>query len=82
VVMGAMAYYLDVPRFALYGVIFGLAMPLLVWPVGFWGISVPAWVAFGFPWAVIAIAGLSTLRRFLKRYPPLPPGEELLHGGR
>jgi hypothetical protein len=82
VVMGAMAFYLDVPRFALYGIVFGIAMPLRVWPDVLWGISVPAWVAFGVPGAVIVIIGLFTFRRFLQRYPPLPSREDLLDGGR
>lgn len=82
VVMGAMAYFLDVPRFALYGVLFGIAMPLLIWPDVLWGISVPVWVAYGIPGAAIVVIGLFTLRRFLRRYPPLPSGGELVHGGR
>lgn len=82
VVMGAMAYYLDVPRFAVYGVLFGIAMPLLIWPDVLWGISVPVWVAYGIPGALIVVLGLLTLRRFLRRYPPLPSGGELLDGGR
>lgn len=82
VVMGAMAFYLDVPRFALYGIVFGIAMPLLVWPDVLWGISVPVWIAFGVPGAVIVIIGLSMFRRFLQRYPPLPSGEDLLDGRR
>ncbi len=45
-VMGAMAYFLDVPRFYLYGVLFGLAMPLLIWPDVLWDFRIPPWVAF------------------------------------
>ncbi len=71
VVMGAMAYFLDVPRFLLLGLVFGLAMPLLVWPDVMWGIRLSPLVAFGAPAAVIVGVGLIKLRRFLREYPPL-----------
>jgi hypothetical protein len=80
VVMGAMAHFLDVPRFYLYGVLFGLAMPLLVWPDVLWNISIPPWFAFGAPGVAIVAIGLYKLRRFLSQYPPLPSGHELPHG--
>jgi hypothetical protein len=82
VVMGAMAHFLDVPRFYVYGVLFGLAMPLLVWPDVVWDISIPPWVAFGAPGVVIVAIGLFKLRRFLRQYPPLPSVQEVPHGSR
>jgi len=82
VVMGAMAFFLDVPRFYVYGVLFGLAMPLLVWPDVVWGVDVPPLVAFGAPAAVIVGVGLRKLRRFLREYPPLGPGRERADGSR
>jgi hypothetical protein len=80
VVMGAMAHFLDVLRFYLYGVLFGLAMPLLVWPDVLWGLSIPPWVAFGAPGVAIVVVGLFTLRRFLRQYPPLPSAQGIPHG--
>jgi len=66
----------------LYGFLFGLPMPLLAWPRILWGISVPAWAALGIPGVVIVSIGLYKLSRFLGNWPPLPTGEEPLHGGR
>jgi len=80
-VMGAMAHFLEVPRFYLYGVLFGLAMPLLVWPDVLWGVRIPPWVAFGGLGAAIVAVGLSKLRRFVRQYPPLPSGDVTPHGG-
>ena len=82
VVMGAMAYFLDVPRFLLLGFVFGLAMPLLVWPDVVWGIRVSPAVAFGAPAAVIVGVGLVKLRRFLREYPPLARERERPDGRR
>lgn len=73
VVFGAMAYYLDVPRFYLYGVVAGLLMPLLVWPDALWGIELPAWLVFGSSGVAVAAYGVVKLRRFLRRYPA--PGQ-------
>ncbi len=69
VVFGAMAYFLDVPRFYVYGLLFGAAMPLLVWPDVFFDVRLPAWVAFGSPAVVITTVGLVKLGRFLRNYP-------------
>jgi hypothetical protein len=76
VVMGAMAYYLDVPRFYLYGFLFGLAMPLLIWSDVLWDVEVPVWIAFGVPGLIIVAVGLWKLNGFLRNYPPLPAVEE------
>ena len=73
VVMGAMAYLLDVPRFYLYGFLFGLAMPLLIWPDVLWDYRLPAWAAFGGPAVIIVVIGLFKLARFLRNYPVLEP---------
>ena len=72
VVMGAMAYFLDVPRFYLYGFLFGLAMPLLIWPDVLWDYRVPPWAALGGPAVVIVAIGLFKLTHFLRDYPRQP----------
>lgn len=71
VVFGLMAYLLDVPRFSVYGVLFGAVMPLLIWPDVLWGVQLAAWaILFALGLAVIAV-GLIKLRRFLRLHPPL-----------
>lgn len=77
VVMGGMAYLLDVPRFYLYGFLFGLAMPLLIWPDVLWDFRLPAWAAFGGPAVIIVAIGFYKLTRFLSDYPVLDPTETL-----
>ena len=72
-VFGAMAYLLDVPRFYLYGFLFGSAMPLLVLPDVLWGYRLPPWAALGGPAVVIVAIGIFKLARFLSDYPVLVP---------
>jgi hypothetical protein len=75
VVLGAMAYFLDVPRFYLYGFLFGSVMPVMIWPDVLWDYRVAPVIALGGP-AVITIAiGLFKLSRFLRDY-PIRPGLE------
>jgi hypothetical protein len=69
VVLSAMAYFLDVPRFYLYGFLFGSAMPLLVWPDVLWDYRLPPWAALGGPAAIIVVIGVYKLGGFLKKYP-------------
>lgn len=69
VVFGAMAYYLDVPRFYVYGIAGGLLMPLMIWPDVLWGIEPPAWLIFGAAGLALVGFGLCKLRRFLRQYP-------------
>lgn len=69
VVFGAMAYLLDVPRFAVYGVVGGLLMPLLIWPDALWGVQLPAVLVFGTAGLAVIAVGVVKLRRFLRRYP-------------
>lgn len=69
VVFGAMAYLLDVPRFAVYGLVGGLLMPLLVWPDALWGVELPAVLIFGSAGIAVVAVGVHKLRRFLARYP-------------
>ena len=69
VVMGAMAHFLDVPRFYLYGFLFGLVMPAMVWPDVLWDYRTPRWISFGVPAAIIITIGLIKLVRFLRDYP-------------
>ncbi|HSM34007.1 MAG TPA: hypothetical protein VK987_07930 [Anaerolineae bacterium] len=69
VVFGAMAYLLDVPRFAVYGIVGGLLMPLLIWPDALWGVRLPPWLVFGAAGVSVMVVGFWKLRRFLRRYP-------------
>jgi len=69
VVMGAMAHFLDVPRFYLYGFLFGLVMPVMIWPDVLWDYRTPRWISFGVPAAVMVTIGLIKLTRFLRDYP-------------
>lgn len=69
VVFGAMAYFLDVPRFYVYGLLLGSVMPLLMWPDMLWGARLEAWVLFGALGLAIIGVGLYKLRHFLQRYP-------------
>lgn len=75
-VLGSMAYLLDVPRFAFYGVLFGLVGPLLIWPDVLWDVRVPPGAAFALPALPMLGIGLWKLRRFLRDYPVQPEGEE------
>ena len=69
VVFGAMAYFLEVPRFYAYGLVAGLLMPLMIWPDAIWGIEIPAWLVFGSAGVTVIAYGLVKLRRFLRQYP-------------
>ena len=69
VVFGAMAYFLDVPRFYVYGLLLGSVMPLLMWPDMLWGARLEAWVLFGATGLATIGLGLHKLRHFLQRYP-------------
>ena len=75
VVLGAMAYLLDVPRFYLYGFLFGTAMPLLIWPDVIWGYRLPPWAALGGPAVIVVGIGVFKLTRFLRDYPVSSPTE-------
>lgn len=75
VVLGAGAYFLDVPRFYLHGVLWGLAMPLLIWPDLLWDYKLRPWLAWGIPGTVIAGVGIYKLVHFLRDYPAPPPLE-------
>ena len=69
VVLGIMAHMLDVPRFALYGVLFGLVGPLLIWPDAIWDFRVPPPLAFGIPAMPIIGIGIWKLATFLRENP-------------
>jgi hypothetical protein len=69
VVMGAVAYFLDVPRFALYGVLFGLVGPLMIWPDVLWDVRLPPVAAFALPALPMVAIGSSKLHRFLRDHP-------------
>jgi hypothetical protein len=68
-VLGAMAYFLDVPRFYAHGVIVGMAMPLLIWPDVLWDHQLQPWIAFGVPGLVVMAIGTYKLVLFLREYP-------------
>lgn len=80
VVLGIMAYFLDVPRFALHGVLFGLSGPLLIWPDVLWDVQVSPPFAFGLPAVPIIGIGLWRLIRFLGDYPVQPADGEASSG--
>lgn len=69
VVLGLMAYLLDVPRFALYGVLFGLVGPVLIWPDVLWDARVSPPLAFGILATPILATGAWKLVHFLRTYP-------------
>ncbi len=72
VVFAAMAYFLDVPRFALYGPLFGTALLMAEVPRLALDIEVPLSAAFGIPGALIVAIGSWKLARFLRTYPVQP----------
>lgn len=80
VVFAAMAYLLDVPRFYVYGVLFGLVMPVLIWTDIFWDVRVEPWVALSTPGLAVIGVGVYKLRLFLKRYPAPDSEAEPNHG--
>jgi len=83
VVLGAMAYLLDVPRFSLYGVLFGLVGPLLIWPDVLWDVRLPPPLVFGILAAPILAIGAWKLVHFLRTYPvQAAPDAEAHLGGR
>jgi hypothetical protein len=75
VVIGAAAFFLNVPRFYFHGVAWGLAMPLLIWPDLLWDYQLQPWLALGLPGAAIVVVGVYKLMRFLRDYPAPPAGE-------
>lgn len=69
VVLGAMAYFLDVPRFYAHGLVVGTAMPLLIWPDVLWDSKLEPWIAFGIPGFIVMTVGFYKLVHFLRDYP-------------
>jgi hypothetical protein len=69
IVLGVMAAMLDVPRLALYGILFGLVGPLLIWPDVVWGVGLSPLLAFAVPALPILVVGAWKLVRFLRAYP-------------
>lgn len=76
VVLGAMAYLLDVPRFYLYGFLFGMVMPVMIWPDVLWDYRIPPVIALGVPALVVIVVGLFKLTSFLRNYPVQSPTEQ------
>jgi hypothetical protein len=69
IVFGAMAFFLDVPRFYLYGPLFGVAVMLDIYSRTMFEYELSVFVAFGAPAAIIVAIGTYKLVRFLKDYP-------------
>ncbi len=65
-VFGAGAYFLDVPRFYLHGVLFGSAIPILIWPDLRWGVDVQGRMVLGILGSVIIGVGLRKLSQFVE----------------
>lgn len=76
-VLAIMAYLLDVPRFALYGVLLGLVGPLMIWPSVVWDLRMPPALAFAIPALPILVIGVWKLVRFVRTYPVIhDPAED------
>ena len=82
IVMAVMAAMLDVPRLALYGVLFGLVGPLLIWPDVLWDVRLSPLVAFSIAALPMLIIGTAKLVRFLRDYPVREEPDGELAGGR
>ncbi|MCL1692411.1 MAG: hypothetical protein M3096_01885 [Actinomycetia bacterium] len=61
VAFGAGSCFLDVPRFYLHGVLFGSAMPILIWSDLRWGVDVQGCLVLEIPESVIIGVGLRKL---------------------
>ena len=83
VLFGLGAYFLDYDRLYLIGVLYALAVPLLIWLDEFAGIKL-GFIALAVPAGIILIVGLVVLVRFLRDYPlpaeETPPAETAFHG--
>jgi hypothetical protein len=77
------AYFLDYDRLYLIGVLYALAVPILIWLDEFAGIKL-GFIALAVPAGIILIVGLVVLVRFLRDYPlpaeETPPAETAFHG--
>jgi hypothetical protein len=82
IVMAIMAAMLDVPRLAVYGVLFGLVGPLLIWPDVLWGVRLSPLVAFSVAALPMLIVGTVKLVRFLHDYPVREEPDGGLDSGR
>lgn len=81
VVLSLMAYFLDVPRLYLHGLLFGSVMPMMIWPDALWDFKVEPLIAWGIPAAIIIAVGIHKLAHFLNDYPAQPTsGGEAQHG--
>jgi hypothetical protein len=68
-VFGAMAYFLDVPRFYIYGVLFGLPLALEAVLGTYFSVDLPLVVLFGVPALLMIAVGSVKLVHFLRDYP-------------
>jgi len=76
VIFGLAAYFLDVPRFYAYGVLYGLPLPLglaLAKNTDLTGLSSMA-ITFGVAVGVMVLIGVILFVRFLREYPVAAPG--------
>ena len=77
VVFGLAAYFLDIPRFYAYGVLYGLPLPLgvaLAKNTDLTGLSSMA-TTFGVAVGIMVLIGVILLVRFLRQYPAPAEGE-------
>lgn len=81
IVLGILGAMLNVPRLAVYGLLFGLVGPLLIWPDVVWGVRVPPLLAFSVAAVPMLIVGAVKLARFLRTYPVREEGDGELGGG-
>ncbi len=73
VVFGLGAYFLDVPRFYAYGVLYAIPFPLAIALVDIAGPAAFGF-AFGVPAGIMVLIGAVLFVRFLRNYPALPEG--------
>jgi hypothetical protein len=77
IVFGLAAYFLDVPRFYAYGVLYGLPFPVGILLVKNTDLSVLGSMAFtyGVPVGVMVLTGVVLFIRFLRKYPRPAEGQ-------
>ena len=73
VVFGLWAWFFELPRFYLVGVLYALPLPLIIGFDEMAGIRI-GYLSFAIPGTIILLMGLVILIRFLRRYPPLQEG--------
>lgn len=75
IVFGAMAYFLDVPRFLIYGIAFGMTVMIDEWTTMAFGIDLSPMIVFGLPGLGILLFGARRFVRFIRTNPVVPAEE-------